>query len=115
MLSVPRWEGNKESEKEKQKTCESEARTTRFFYYQTRFSVLQMVYKDSQKYQWKKKIKYLRLQDLIIEIFSMTHRATWNVLLSIQNKTNHGSGNALKYTVLWQFTHSAITEMFKGF
>lgn len=74
-----------------------------------------MEYKESQKYQ-RKKIKYLRLQDLIIEIFSMTHRATWCVLLSIQNKThNHGSGNALKYTVLSQFMHFAVTEMFKGF
>ena len=53
MLLMPRWEGNKESEKEKQKTCESEACFIEFFYYQTCFSVLQMEYKESQKYNEK--------------------------------------------------------------
>lgn len=115
VLSVPHWEGNKVRRKGRNSWDRGLFHEIFFFTPRCFF----------QSYKWnirrvrstnEKHIKYSRLPDLIIEIFSVTRRATWCVLLSIQNKTNnHCSSNALKYTVLCQVTHFAITEMFKGF
>lgn len=60
-----------------------------------------------------KNIKYLRLQDLIIEIFSVICQATWCVLLSIQNKTrNCGPANTPLFDNLPMFL---LLRSLKGF